>query len=144
MLHMQIPLINISLQNYCYKSLCNACPYFTESKIFVLVLAERFYCIAYFFLDVTLENRLYRYFCVAAMIMMLIYASKCVTLVCNHTNIASIWKWYRVVTEGDNCVFLVEARPEVCVGSVGYQRQWWKFPFIFWWRLTFRNVSHSV
>ena len=43
-----------------------------------------------FLLDVTLENRLYRYFCVAAMIMMLIYASKCVTLVCNHTYIASI------------------------------------------------------
>ena len=31
-----------------------------------------------FLLDVTLENRLYRYFCVTAMIMMLIYASKCV------------------------------------------------------------------
>ena len=45
MLHMQIPTINISLQHYCYKSLDNACSYFTERKIFVLVLAERFYCI---------------------------------------------------------------------------------------------------
>ena len=32
-------------------------------------------------------------------------ASKCVTLVCNHTNIASIWNWNRVVTEIDNCLF---------------------------------------
>ena len=71
-----------------------------------------------FLWDVTLENRLYRYFCVAAMIMMLIYASKCVTLVCNHTNIAWIWNWYRVVTDGDNCLFLVEARPEVCMKGV--------------------------
>ena len=75
------------------------------------------------------------------MIMMLIYASTCVTLVCNHTNIAWIWNWYRVVTEGDDCLFLVQARPEVCVGSVGYRRQWWKFPVIFLvWRLLFRIV----
>ena len=56
-------------------------------------------------LDVTLENRFYRYFCVVAMIMMLTYASKCVTFVCNHTYIALIWNWYRLVTEGDNCLF---------------------------------------
>ena len=37
-----------------------------------------------FRLEVTLENRLYCYFCEAAMTMMLIYLSKCVTLVCNH------------------------------------------------------------
>ena len=71
--------------------------------------------------------------------MMLIYASKCVTLVCNHTDIA-----YRVVTEGDNCLFLVEARPEVCVGSVGYQRQWWKFPVIFLVKTYIPQCSHSV
>ena len=37
-----------------------------------------------FRLEVTLENRLYCYFCEAAMTMMLIHLSKCVTLVYNH------------------------------------------------------------
>ena len=98
-----------------------------------------------FLRDVSLENRPYRFFfCVAAMIMMLIYASICVTLVCNHTYIASIWNWYRVFTEGDNCLFLVEAKPEVCVGSVGYQRQWGKFPFIFLVKTYIPQCSHSV
>ena len=69
---MQIPTINISLQHYCYKSVGNACPYFTQRKIFVLV----------------------------------------------------------------------EAKPEVCVGSVGYQRQWRKFPVILLVKTygIFRNV----
>ena len=122
MLHMQIPTINISLQHYCYKSLGNACPYFTERKIYLQSEYILFCSIIYrykgldnvcpyltlweenhrfspgrkillyslFLLVVKLKNRLYRYFCVEAMIMMLIYASTCVTLVCNHTNIASI------------------------------------------------------
>ena len=39
---------------------------------------------------------------------------------------------------------LVEARPEVCVGSVGYQRQWWKFPVIFSLKTYIPQGSHSV
>ena len=39
-----------------------------------------------FSLEVTLENRLYCYFCEAAMTMMLIHLSKCVTLVYNHVD----------------------------------------------------------
>ena len=145
MLHMQIAAINISLQHYCYKSLDNVCPYFTVwEENLCFSPSRKILLYSLFLLDVTLENRLYRYFCVAAMIMMLIYASKCVTLVCNHTNIAWIWNWYRVVTEADNCLFLVEARPEVCVGSVGYQRQWWKFPVIFLVKTYIPQCSHSV
>ena len=90
MLYMQIPTINISLQHYCYKSLGNACPYFTEKENLRFSPSRKILLYSLFLLDVTLENRLHRYFCVAAMIMMLIYASKFLTLVCNHTNIASI------------------------------------------------------
>ena len=39
-----------------------------------------------FRLEVTLENRLYCYFCEAATTMMLIHLSKCVTLVYNHVD----------------------------------------------------------
>ena len=39
-----------------------------------------------FRLEVTLENRLYCYFCEAAMTMMLIHLSKYVTLVYNHVD----------------------------------------------------------
>ena len=82
MLHMQIPTINISLQHYCYKSL-DVCPYVTSFQ-----LQPKDFTVQS--ISLTLENHLYRYFCVAAMIMMLIHASKFVTLVCNHTDIASI------------------------------------------------------
>ena len=92
MLHMQIPTINISLQHCCYKSLDNVCPFFAacERKITVLVLVGRFYCIVYFFQIRQKTTFTQRYFCVAIRIMMLIYALKCETLICNHTNIASI------------------------------------------------------